>query len=145
MGTTRRGLKYNPKDAGYQEAKKRGFVARSALKLEEIDRKHKLYRKSMKILDLGCAPGSWIQYASPKIGPAGRILGVDIAEVRVDVPNAKVVKADIFDLRVDKFPLETLAPFDLIQSDAMSKTTGIAESDCARSIALVEFAVHLAR
>src|SRR4051812_38837558 len=84
MGRTRTGQKYVPQDAHYFDAKKQGFVARSALKLEELDRKHKIYSKNMRVLDLGCAPGSWLQYAARKIGEGGKLWGIDLDEVRVD-------------------------------------------------------------
>lgn len=144
MGRTRTGQKYVPKDPFYHEAKSKGFVARSALKLEELDKKHKIFRKGMKVLDLGCAPGSWLQYAAQKIGPTGFVWGIDLDEVRVELKNVEAVQGDIFDLQVADSRLAPHLPFDLIQSDAMSKTTGVPESDCARSVALAEKAVALA-
>lgn len=136
---------YIPKDSVYFVAKERGFVARSAIKLEELDKKHKLYRKGMKILDLGCAPGSWLQYASPKIGTAGKILGIDIAPVRVDLQNVVTVLGDLTELHSDSKIFESWDNFDLFQSDAMVKTSGIPDSDCARSLELVEHGLNLAR
>ena len=144
MGKTRTGQKYVPQDAGYKEAKKRGFVARSALKLEEIDKKHNLYRKGMKILDLGCAPGSWLQYASTRVGPSGLLWGIDLDPVRVDLKNVTTAVGNIFEVKADDERLKAYLPFDLIQSDAMIKTTGVAESDCARSLSLVEYGIQLA-
>jgi 23S rRNA (uridine2552-2'-O)-methyltransferase len=144
MGRTRKGLRYVPQDAYYHEAKKQGFVARSAFKLEELDAKYKLFRRGMNILDLGCAPGSWLQYAHRKTGGTGRIFGIDLSPVKVELSNTTTVVGDIYELKADDARLEGVAPVDLIQSDAMSKTTGIAESDCARSVALAEYALHIA-
>jgi len=144
MGKTRKGLRYNPKDHYFNEAKKQGFVARSAFKLEEIDKKHKLFTAGMRILDLGCAPGSWLQYAAKRCGPTSNLIGVDLDPVRIDLPNVKTFQGDLTELRADDEHFKDLAPFDMIQSDAMTKTTGIAESDCARSLALVEKGVWLA-
>ena len=56
------------KDHYFHKAKRDGYVARSAYKLEEIDKKHLLLRKGNMVLDLGCSPGSWIQYAVRKVG-----------------------------------------------------------------------------
>lgn len=137
--------KYEPKDAAFFEAKARGFVARSALKLEEIDKKHKLYRKGMKVLDLGCAPGSWLQYASPKVGPQGFLLGIDLDPVRVDLANVRTVVGDLTELNPQSEFFQGVETFDLFQSDAMVKTSGIAEADCARSLALVDHGLNLAR
>jgi 23S rRNA (uridine2552-2'-O)-methyltransferase len=145
MGKTRQGLKYEPKDPGYQEAKNRGFVARSALKLEELDTKHRFYKKGMKILDLGCAPGSWLQYASEKVGAQGRLVGFDLDKVRVDLKNTETFVEDLFEVKISDERINSLLPFDLIQSDAMVKTSGIADSDCSRSVALVEHGLNLAK
>jgi len=145
MGKTRKGLRYEAKDKFFFEAKKAGFVARSALKLEEIDARFHLYKPAMKVLDLGCAPGSWLQYAARKVGPKGRLWGIDLDPVRIAIPRVTTVQGDILGLEVNSDNLASLVPFDFIQSDAMTKTTGIAESDCARSVALAEHAMRLAR
>ncbi len=144
MALTRKGTKYVPQDTHYKVARKRGFVARSALKLEEIDKKFRLFKKGMRVLDMGCAPGSWIQYASPRVGPTGLIVGVDLDEVRVDFKNVQTFVGNLYELNETSPIIKDLFPFDLIQSDAMTKTTGIADTDCARSIALVEHSVMLA-
>ncbi|HLU66638.1 MAG TPA: SAM-dependent methyltransferase, partial [Kofleriaceae bacterium] len=52
------------KDRFHRQAKKEGFRARAVFKLGEIDRKHDLFRRGMNVCDLGCAPGSWLQYAA---------------------------------------------------------------------------------
>lgn len=145
MGKTRKGKTYVPQDAGYRDAKKRGFVARSALKLEEIDVKHKIFKRGMKILDMGCAPGSWLQYASTKSGKKAQLVGFDLEDVRIDLPNVTTYREDLSTLTVEDERIKELLPFDLIQSDAMVKTTGIAFTDCSRSIALVEAVLDLAR
>lgn len=145
MGKKRQDHKYEVKDAYYQKAKKEGYAARSAFKLEEIDHRQPIYQKGMKVLDLGCAPGSWLQYASHKVGEEGRLVGFDLDPVRVALPNVKTFVMDIFEINEEHESVKDLLPFDLIQSDAMTKTTGIPETDCARSIDLVEFSIHLAK
>lgn len=144
MGRTRKGLRYNPKDDFFKRAKDAGFVARSAFKLEEMDIRWKFFKPGMKVLDLGCAPGSWLQYASQKVGPKGHLIGVDIDPVRVDLKNVETFVASIFDVTERSPYVAEHMPFDVIQSDAMVKTNGIAESDVARSLALVESGFHLA-
>ena len=144
MGKTRAGLKYVPKDAYFQKAKKDGFVARSVYKLEEMDKKHRFYKPRMKVLDLGCAPGSWLQYAAKRVGPQGALFGIDLDPVRIELPNVETAVGDLLALTMDDPRLQARAPFDLFQSDAMTKTTGIPESDCARSVALVEHGLRIA-
>ena len=145
MGRTRKGSRYEVRDAKFFEAKKRGFVARSALKLEEIDRKHRLFRPGQRVLDLGCAPGSWLQYTASRVGSSGRVVGVDIEAVRVSLPQVTTFVSDLLSLEPTDSRLAPWVPFDVFQSDAMVKTSGIAEADCARSIALVERGLWLAK
>jgi 23S rRNA (uridine2552-2'-O)-methyltransferase len=144
MGMTRKGQKYNPKDAYFKAAKKEGFVARSAFKLEEMDKRWRFFKPGMTVLDLGCAPGSWLQYTSRKVGVKGRLLGFDIEPVRVNLPNVRTEVADLTKLKPADSRIAEFAPFDFVQSDAMVKTVGISDSDCARSVALVECALALA-
>jgi len=144
MGKTRKGLRYDAKDEYFKRAKKEGFVARSAFKLEEMDQRWKFFKPGMKILDLGCAPGSWLQYASKKVGPKGHLVGVDIDPVRVDLANVETHVISLYDITTETPFLKAWLPFDMIQSDAMVKTVGISESDVAKSIALVEASLKLA-
>lgn len=144
MGKTRKGLRYNPKDEYYHKAKKEGFVARSIFKLEEIDAKFKLLHKNMKVLDLGCAPGSWMQYSARKVGAGGFVVGIDIAPVRVEMPQVSFHLGDLFEVTGDEDYLKAHAPFDIIQSDVMAKTSGVPDADCARSLNLVEKGFSLA-
>ncbi|MEO5666731.1 MAG: RlmE family RNA methyltransferase [Bdellovibrionota bacterium] len=144
MGKTRKGLRYRPKDEYFNRAKKEGFVARSAFKLEEMDERWKFFKAGMKILDIGCAPGSWLQYASHKVGPKGHLVGIDIDPVKINIPNVETHVISLYDVSKETDFIAPWAPFDMIQSDAMVKTVGIAESDVARSIALVQASLDLA-
>ena len=130
--------RYQKKDHYHGKAKKEGFVARSAFKLEEIDRKHRLFKNVKNVLDLGCSPGSWTQYALRKMGRDAYLAGVDIEEVTVSDPRFYFVLGDLFEIDFSQSEIQDGAPFDLFMSDAMVKTSGIPERDCARSIALVE-------
>jgi 23S rRNA (uridine2552-2'-O)-methyltransferase len=145
VGKTRKGLRYEVQDRFFKEAKKAGFVARSVFKLQEMDERWKFYKGGMSVLDLGCAPGSWLQHASGRVGPSGKVLGIDIVPVKVELKNCKTVVADLNELTVEATLFQDFAPFDIVQSDAMVKTVGIADSDCARSVALVENSLRLAR
>lgn len=125
-----------PADRYTKKAKAEGFAARSVYKLEEIDRRTKLLRPGIRVLDLGAAPGSWTQYASPKVGSKGKIIAVDLEPLRVKVgPN---VEALIMDALGDLSVLDPYGPFDVVMSDMAPHTTGIAFADAARSEELVE-------
>lgn len=138
---------FNPRDHYFKKAKEQNFAARSVFKLEEIDQKFRLFRPGQIVLDLGCSPGSWSQYASKAVGPQGRILGVDLQPVTVKLGNAVFVQADLHDLElVSVFREQGFEPpFDLVLSDMAPKTTGIRMTDQARSMELCELALDVAR
>ena len=77
-----------PQDPFGDKAKKEGFAARSVYKLEEIDRRVQLFRRGMRVLDLGAFPGSWTLYAAQKVGREGRVLGRRSAGVARRLPAA---------------------------------------------------------
>jgi 23S rRNA (uridine2552-2'-O)-methyltransferase len=129
------------KDKFHQAAKKQGFRARSVFKLEEIDQKVNLFRPGARVLDLGCAPGSWLQYAGRKVGPAGRLVGID--RTLVELPTARTLAGDVFTVEVAEL-LSDLEHFDVVMSDMAPDTTGIRHVDQARSEALFERALELA-
>ncbi len=140
-------MPYNPRDHYFKKAKKENFAARSVFKLEEIDRKLRLFKPGQTVLDLGAAPGSWSQYASARIGPKGRLLGVDLTPVRLSLPNAEFIAADLRDLALEDVFSERgwAPPFDIVMSDMAPKTTGVKVTDQARSLELCELALDVAR
>jgi 23S rRNA (uridine2552-2'-O)-methyltransferase len=74
-------------------AKKEGYPARSVYKLKEINEKYKIIKKGDSVLDLGCAPGSWLSYISQKVGNKGRAVGVDTEDIKItDKPNISFIK-----------------------------------------------------
>ncbi len=140
-------MRYNPKDKYFKKAKEEGFAARSVFKLEEIDHKFKIVRLGQTVLDLGASPGSWSQYCSKKIGEKGRILGVDLTLVKVKLPNATFIQADLRDIKLAEIFHEHgfVPPFDLVLSDMAPNTTGIKLTDQMRSLELCEIALNVAR
>src|SRR5271165_7258791 len=91
---------YAKPDRFTRAAKEAGYPARSVFKLEEIDRRTRLLRPGMRVLDLGATPGSWSMYAAKKIGPQGKLLAVDLEPLTATLPayNAAFVQGDAFDL-----------------------------------------------
>jgi 23S rRNA (uridine2552-2'-O)-methyltransferase len=82
-------------DVFHRRAKQQGFVARSVFKLEEIDQKCKLLRRGGRVLDLGCRPGPWLQYASGVVGPEGALVGIDRTPLDKPVASARIVVGDV--------------------------------------------------
>ncbi len=139
-------MAYNKRDYFYHKAKEDNFAARSIYKLEEIDQKFKLIKPGMVVLDLGAAPGSWSQYLSQKVGLSGKVLGVDLIQVELTLPNATFIHADLRDLNLETIFKENgfTPPFDGVFSDMAPKTTGIRITDQARSTELCELALSIA-
>jgi 23S rRNA (uridine2552-2'-O)-methyltransferase len=139
-------MAYNPKDYFFKKAKSENYAARSVFKLQEIDDRFKLFKPGYKVLDLGAAPGSWSQYASQKVGPQGRVLGIDIQPIKLTLPNAVFITADMRELDVGLTMADhgIAPPFDVILSDMAPKTTGIRVTDQTRSLELCELALATA-
>jgi 23S rRNA (uridine2552-2'-O)-methyltransferase len=140
------GNPYAKPDVYTQKAKAAGYPARSVFKLEEIDRRCRLFRGGQRVLDLGCAPGSWLLYAALKVGPSGRVRGVDLSPITVALPahaEAKVGDAFTPDAETDAF-IRELAPYDVIVSDMAPSTTGNRLADQVHSAELVDRTLDLA-
>ncbi len=126
-------------------ARAEGYVARAVYKLKEVDEKYRLFRKGMRVLDLGCAPGSWLQYIAGRVGPSGLVLGVDAAPLAIPVaPPLNFIQAEVGSLDLEA--VAAISPvFDVVVSDLAPKTTGIRDVDQQRSLALARQALELAR
>lgn len=136
-------------DAYAKRARREGYAARSAYKLLQIQEKWKIIRPGDRVLDLGCAPGSWLQVASQIVGPKGSVTGIDLQPVRVAAgPNVVATQGDAFDREpAELLELGGLDPargerFDLVISDMAPNTTGDPRSDHFKSIQLAERVVE---
>ncbi|MDB4935302.1 MAG: Cell division protein FtsJ / Ribosomal large subunit methyltransferase [Labilithrix sp.] len=124
-------------------AKQQGYPARSVFKLEEIDRRIRLLKQGMHVLDLGAAPGSWMLYTAQKVGRNGKVLAVDLQEITVPVPeNTTVIQGDA--LSLENEALEAYAPYDVVLSDMAPNTTGNRIGDQTRSFELFMRALAVA-
>lgn len=137
-------------DHYFQKAKKAGYVARSIFKLEEIDQRLKLIKPHHLVLDLGSAPGSWLQYLAQKL-KTGKALGVDLNPIKENFPSNIIhVQDDVFLLNKEKIVnylniIELdFKGLDVILSDMAPKTSGIKNADQLKSLALAEKAFALA-
>lgn len=123
-------MAFNPKDRFFHKAKKEGFLARSAYKLDELQDKYKIIKSNNWVLDLGAAPGAWSQVASKVIGVGGKVIGLDLKEISWKAPNAKFYQMNAFEF--DPAILEGHM-MDVVLSDMAPNTTGIRLTDQARS------------
>lgn len=128
-----------------KRAKKERFPARSVYKLQEIQKKYNLIKKGDKILDLGCAPGSWLLYAAEQAGNTGQVIGIDLMPVTVHVPShVRIYTGDIL-LMDDDFFISLGRDFNVVISDMAPSTTGNKHVDSTRSFNLCESALYIAQ
>lgn len=135
-------MTYNPRDHFFKKAKSEDYLARSIYKLQEIDQKCNIVGKSDTIVDLGAAPGSWSQYCLRKMGPNGRVIGIDLTNVEIKDSRFCFFHEDIFKMdwstELAKLNIQKV---DVVLSDMAPKTTGIKHTDQMRSLELCERAL----
>ena len=155
-------MPYQPKDRFYHRAQSEDFVARSVYKLQEIDRRFRLLGKGQRLVDFGCAPGSWLQLLSESVGKKGAVIGYDLEPVArafpknvrtfiesIDDLDAQRIRMDVATLvaELKKKPQPESVPpsfrIDGVLSDMAPKLTGIRDADQAKSVALVRIAYLL--
>lgn len=136
---------YNPYDHYFNKAKEQGYKARSAFKLEEIQDKFHLIDKNIwTVIDIGCAPGSRMQYTSNLLTKLGKkdflIIWFDIKQVDITIPHVVTYKQDVTKQDEVKALLEEngIHQVDFIQSDMAPNTIGTKDIDAMRSFALLE-------
>ena len=126
------------------EAKEKGYRSRAAFKLLQLDEKAGLLKKGQKVVDLGAAPGGWIQVALEKLGPSGKVIGIDLQEIET-IAGAELLQMDFMD---DEAPLALKrlldGPADLVLSDMAAAATGHPQTDHLRIMALAEAALEFA-
>lgn len=129
-------------DPYVRKAKDEGFRARAAYKLLEIDTKIGLLKRGQRIVDLGCAPGGWLQVAVAK--GALEVVGIDLLPVD-PVEGAHIIQGDVNEPDDVARMLKGLTGKpDLVLSDMAANTTGHKQTDHLRTVALVEMAAAFA-
>ena len=126
-------------------ARAEGFVARAVYKLKEIDEKYRLFQEGQRVLDLGCSPGSWLQYIASRVGPRGLVLGVDLTAPQIELaPPLCFIAGTVGSLDLEA--VAAISPyFDVVVSDLAPKTTGLRAVDQQRSLDLAFQAWELAQ
>ena len=127
-----------------QKAKSMGYPARSVFKLEEIQNKFRVMGQGDLVLDLGCAPGSWMLYAARQVKDDGRVFGIDLKAVEIKLPgNATAIQDNILALENSDF-LGRADGFHAVISDMAPATTGRKDVDALRSFDLCAMALEVA-
>ena len=133
------------RDPFVQNARKAGWRSRAVYKLEEIDRKERLLKPDMAVVDLGAAPGSWSQYVTEKLDGRCTIVALDLLPMDA-LPSVELIEGDF---REDVVMDRTIAALggrnaDLVMSDMAPNISGNRAIDQPRSMYLVELALDLA-
>jgi 23S rRNA (uridine2552-2'-O)-methyltransferase len=126
------------------EAQRLGYRSRAAFKLIQLDARFHLLAPGRRIVDLGCAPGGWTQVVAQRVGPGGRVVGIDLNPTD-PVPGATLLTGDFRDPAMAEHIRDALGgPADLVLSDMAAPATGHAATDHLRIVALAEDAFALA-
>jgi 23S rRNA (uridine2552-2'-O)-methyltransferase len=125
-------------------AKKEGWRSRAAYKLIEMDERYNLLKPGQKIIDLGAAPGGWSQYAIQKVGPKGRVVGIDLLDID-PIPGVEFTVMDFLDEDAPQRLKDMLGgEADGVMSDMAANTTGHKKTDHLKIVGLAELAIHFA-
>lgn len=130
------------------KARAEGYRSRAAFKIQELDERFTLFKKGMRIVDLGAAPGGWSQIAAPKVGSTEQsplIVGIDYLDMD-PISGVILLKKDFNDPDAPDALIAALGghKVDIVMSDMAAPTTGHRATDHIRIIALVELAAHFA-
>ena len=125
------------KDYYRKRAKEEGYKSRAAFKLLEAIKKYKLIKPGDRVVDMGAAPGGWLQVASQAVGTTGIVVGVDLSPIDVEMDNTHTLKMDINDPQLSETVKELLQrPADVLLSDLSPKISGVWDLDQYRQIDL---------
>ncbi len=138
---------YDPKDFYYRKAKKQGLRARSAFKVDEILKRHRLLRPGDAVLDLGAAPGGFLQILAEAVGEGGIAVGVDLEPIRnLGKPWVRTAVVDLLAPdALERIRALHAGRFALVTSDMAPKTIGVKVTDETRSLELVRMALGVAQ
>lgn len=143
--SSQRWLARNAKDQYVKRARQEGARSRAIYKLEEIDRRDRLLRPGMTVVDLGAAPGGWSQYVKSRVGDSGRVLALDILPmepiVGVDFIEGDFMEQPVLDLLVQRLQGKSV---DLVISDMAPNMSGVASVDQSHVMNLAELALDFA-
>jgi len=143
--SSRTWLERQIRDPYVARAKREGFRSRAAYKLAEIDDKYRLLKPGTRVVDLGAAPGGWSEIAARRVGAGGRVLAIDILDMK-PIAEVEFLKLDFLDATAPQRLKDLLGgQADLVLSDMAANATGHRQTDHIRIMALAEAAAHFAR
>jgi len=142
--SSKRWLERQLNDTYVAEAKRLGYRSRAAFKLAQIDDKYRFLKPGGRVVDLGAAPGGWVQVALQRVGRNGRVVGIDLQEIE-PIPGADLLQGDFLDEAAPGRLTAVLnGPADVVLSDMAAPSTGHPATDHLRIMALAEAALEFA-
>ena len=132
------------KDPYVRQARREGWRSRSVFKLEQIDRKERLLKPGMRVVDLGAAPGGWSQYVTTRLDGRCRIIAVDLLPMDA-LPSVEFIQGDFRDQAVlgQLLALQGGERADLVMSDMAPNISGTKAVDQPRAMYLAELALDV--
>ena len=139
-------MAYNPRDSYYKKAKQEGYRSRAAYKLLELQQRYRLLKPGDAVVDLGAAPGGWLQVAAKTVGPNGKIIGVDLQTIQpFRERNIILLQGDMARNEIqEQIKAGLNGPADCVLSDLAPKLSGIRDADMARCLELNQAALNVA-
>jgi 23S rRNA (uridine2552-2'-O)-methyltransferase len=139
-------MAYNPQDRYYKRAKQEGYRSRAAYKLLELQQRFRLIRPGDVVVDLGAAPGGWLQVAAKWAGQTGKVIGIDLQPIDAfGEPNISVLQDDITHPEMARKIAELArGKVHCVLSDLSPRLSGIRDADTARCLELNRTALALA-
>jgi len=139
-------MAYNPHDLYYKKAKQEGYRSRAAYKLIELQQRFHLLEPGDVVVDLGAAPGGWLQVAAKFAGPTGKVIGIDLQPIEaLRQPNILFLQGDILSPEIPERIQEIVhGKVDCVLSDLAPRLSGIRDADAARCLELNSTALTVA-
>ncbi len=139
-------MTYKPQDTYYKKAKQEGYRSRAAYKLLELQQRFRFMRPGDVVVDLGAAPGGWLQVAAKFVGQNGKVIGVDLRPIEIlREPNIIFLQGDITSSEIlTKIEELVHRKPDCVLSDLAPRLSGIRDADAARCLELNRTALAVA-
>lgn len=139
-------MAYKPQDRYFKKAKQEGYRSRAAYKLLELQERYRIIKPGDSVIDLGAAPGGWLQVAAKVVGSHGKVVGVDLQPIQA-LPERNVIllTGDIASAEIQAQIKQLIGgPAHCVLSDLAPKLSGIRDADTARCLELNRTALAVA-
>ena len=140
-------MSYRPRDGFFRKAKREGYRSRAAYKLLEINQRFRVIRAGQVVVDLGAAPGGWLQVAAGLAGPNGRVAGFDLQPIQpLSGRNVQTFEMDLLaEDAVERIGGCLNGGADCVLSDMAPPLSGVRDADRQRALAMARKAYEIAR